>query len=32
MLAEGVIGADPGGFKDLSREELLDLFTLDGEA
>jgi TATA-binding protein-associated factor len=31
-LAEGVIGADAGGFKDLSREELLDLFTLDGEA
>ena len=32
ILAEGVIGADAGGFKDLSREELLDLFTLDGEA
>jgi superfamily II DNA or RNA helicase len=31
-LAEGVIGADAGGFKDLSREELLDLFTLDGDA
>jgi len=31
-LAEGVIGADAGGFKDLSRDELLDLFTLDGEA
>ena len=31
-LAEGVIGADAGGFKDLSREELLDLFTLDDEA
>lgn len=32
LLAEGVIGADAGGFKDLSREELLDLFTLDGDA
>ena len=31
-LAEGVIGADAGGFKDLSRDELLDLFTLDSEA
>ncbi len=31
-LAEGVIGADAGGFKDLSRDELLDLFTLDGDA
>jgi helicase SWR1 len=31
-LAEGVIGADAAGFKDLSRDELLDLFTLDGEA
>ena len=30
-LAEGVIGADAGGFKDLSRDELLDLFTLDSE-
>ena len=32
ILVEGVIGADAGGFKDLSREELLDLFTLDDEA
>jgi len=32
ILAEGVIGADAGGFKDLSRDELLDLFTLDSEA
>jgi len=31
-LAEGVIGADAGGFKDLSRDELLDLFTLDSDA
>jgi len=31
VLAEGVIGAEAGDFKDLSREELLDLFTLDGE-
>ncbi len=30
-LAEGVIGAEPGDFKDLSRDELFDLFTLDGE-
>ena len=29
--AKGVIGADAGGFKDLTREEILDLFTLDAE-
>jgi TATA-binding protein-associated factor len=28
-LADQVIGADEGGFKDLSREELLDLFRFN---